>query len=191
VTMRLTSLSIVLAAAATSAALTGCGAAAHFVPQEDMLDSGKLENNVAALVADRYRVPAGTVRVDCPGKIPAYRGTKVECEAASHNGRTARVLVTITSNDIRSLKFDAAIVGNVNAPMVERSLLRRAARRYGIRSTRLAVTCPDGVHAEQGVQLTCRVRTDDGRSGRVRLTLTSGTGKRLAYDARFTRVTRT
>jgi hypothetical protein len=188
--MRPISLTIVLAALATGVALSGCGAAAHFVPEQDMLDSTKLESNVAALVAVRYRVPARTFRVDCPGKVPAYRGTHVECEAASRSGRTARVLVTITSDDVTSLKFDASIVGNVNAPMVERSLLRRAAKRYGIGSDRLAVSCPDGVHAERGAQLTCRVRTDDGRTARVRLTLTSATGKRLAYDARFSRVSR-
>jgi hypothetical protein len=188
--MRRTTLTIVLAAAATSAALSGCGAAAHFVPDEDALDSIKLEHNVAALVATRYRVPDSKVRVDCPGKIAGYRGTHVECEAVASDGRSARVLVTIRSNGVRSMTFDAAIVGNVNAHMIARSLTRRAARRYGIRRERLAVTCPSGVHAEDGVRLTCRVRTDDGRTGRVRVTLTSPTGKRLSYAARFTRVSR-
>jgi hypothetical protein len=188
--MRLTSTTIVLAAVATSAALTGCGAAAHFVPDEDMLDSGKLETNVAALVATRYHVPVKTVRVDCPSKVPGYRGTKVQCEAAARDRRSARVLVTITSDGQSAIKFDAAIVGNVNGALVERSLVRRAAKRYGMSADRLRVSCPDGVHSALGARLTCRVRTDDGRTARVRVVITSGTGKRLAYDARFGQVTR-
>jgi hypothetical protein len=190
VTMRLTCVTIALAAVAGSAALTGCGAAARFVAAEETLDSGKLEHNIAALVATRYRVPETTVRVDCPGRIPGYQGTHVECEAAARGGRSARVLVTITSDGASAIKFDAAIVGNVNPRMVERSLTRRAARHYGMQQAQLAISCPSGVHAERGVQLTCRVRTDDGRSGRVRLEITSPTGKRLAFASRFTAIRR-
>jgi hypothetical protein len=188
--MRRASLVAVLAAAAPVAALTGCGAQAHFVPDEDALDSATLEHNVAALVATRYRVAGRDVRVDCPGRIAGYRGSRVECEAAARDGRSARVLVTITSAGARSMTFDAAIVGNVNAAMIERSLTRRAARRYGVRRPAVRISCPAGVHAEHGARLTCRVRTGDGRVGRVRVVLTSPTGKRLAYAARFSPVSR-
>ena len=189
-TMRFTPVTIGLTALAGSAALAGCGAAAHFVPVEGSVDSGKLEHNVAALVATRYRVPESTVRADCPGRIAGDRGTRVECEAQARGGRSARVFVTITSNGEASIKFDAAIVGNLDAPMVERSVARRAARHYGVPASQLTIVCPSGVHAERGARLTCAVRTADGHRGRVRLVVTSPTGKRLAFASRFTAVTR-
>lgn len=179
---------IAAAAAAVCVALTGCGASARFVAASDSVDTGKVEQNVAAMVAARYKVPESAVRVDCPSVIPDRRGMRVECGAEVVNGRSARVFVTITSDPRTSLKFDVAIVGNISSELIERSLMDRAARSYDLDPSALRISCPSGVHSATGAHLSCAVRTLAGDRARIRVTITSKPGQRTAYRARLTRL---
>jgi len=158
------------AAAVVGVVAVGCGS--------QQLDVVKGERLMAAGLGPRIGLKASEAKVACPDDLAIEKGAKFECTLSTPAGAKLRVRVEQTSDagDVSFNFVDGEPAKLLNTDNLKTWVTEKLAARFKLDAGAITVSCPGGVPAQSGRQLSCTANAEGQPPATVRLTQTDGAG---------------
>src|SRR5215207_4173552 len=169
-TMRGGRLAIWAAAAVVGVVAVGCGS--------EQLDVPKGEGLIATQLGPRIGLKASEAKVACPDDLAIEKGAKFECTLSTPARAKLRVRVEQTSDagDVWFNFVDGEPAKLLNTDKLKTWVSERLAARFKLDAAAITVSCPGGMPAQSGRQLSCAADAEGQPPATVRLTQTDGAG---------------
>jgi hypothetical protein len=159
------------AAAVVAVVAVGCGS--------QQLDVVKGERLMATELGPRIGLKASEAKVACPDDVAIEKGARFECTLSSPAGAKLRVRVEQTSDagDVWFNFVDGEPAKLLNTDNLKTWVTEKLAARFKLDAAAITVSCPGGVPAQSGGQLSCAANAEGQPPATVKLTQTDGKGE--------------
>ncbi len=144
-------------AAAACIALTSCGT---------VVDSTKLEKDIASTIAEKTAGEVTVASVTCPEDPPAEKGKSFTCAFVLDDESSGEVTAKVLNEDA-DVQWDVTRPASGQAEQVISSGYEEQVPEAKV----AAVECPDTIKAGKGAETICTIELEDGSTGEVTVTV--------------------